>query len=264
MGDKEKNSNFDVFDSKHYEYGFLRYNLSKFVVGSLISIFRFQLRYLNNFKFYGDKEFQEFLDKPRERGVLTISNHTSTLDDPTLMSNLVSSKMIFNQTMLRFSICAKDMCFKNRLLSETFFLFKALPIERGGGTEQRGMEIIYKKLKEKNWVHIFPEGRISQTGVMNPIKRGVSRIILETNPIVLPFYHEGMDKVLPVKTYIPHWKKSIFVIFDKAMYFDEIVEKYNKGLLSMEEAEKIIIDRITEKFGDLQKKLQNKKEEKSE
>jgi hypothetical protein len=29
---------------------------------------------------------------------------------------------------------------------------------------------------------------------MNVIKKGVSKLILETNPIVLPLYHEGMEK----------------------------------------------------------------------
>jgi hypothetical protein len=29
---------------------------------------------------------------------------------------------------------------------------------------------------------------------MNPVKKGVSKLILETNPIVLPLYHEGMEK----------------------------------------------------------------------
>lgn len=260
MGERDKK--FDVFDKKHYEeFGFLRYQFSQFVIGSFITASRFHIRKLNSFKFYGEEEFHDYLSKPRDRGLLTISNHTSTLDDPTLVSNLVSSKMIFNQSLLRYSVCAKDMCFKNRFLAETFFMLKALPIERGGGVDQKGMEIIFQKLKERRWVHLFPEGKISQTGIMNPIKRGVSRVILETNPIVLPFYHEGMDKVLPKKTYIPHINQKIFVICDKAMYFDEIVEMFHQGKISRDEAEKKINEKITEKFEILQKKLKEKKEQ---
>jgi monolysocardiolipin acyltransferase len=56
------------------------------------------------------------------------------------------------------------------------------------------MNIITEKLKQGNWVHLFPEGKISQTGEMGTIKKGVSKIILETNPVVLPLYHEGMEK----------------------------------------------------------------------
>ena len=101
-----------------------------------------------------------------------------------------------NIDKLRYALCAEDMCFKNIFSSEFFKLMKALPIKRGGGIEQKGMNIVIEKLNEGEWIHMFPEGKISQNGKMNQIKKGTSKLILETNPTVIPIYHEGMEEGL--------------------------------------------------------------------
>ena len=63
---------------------------------------------------------------------------------------------------------------------------KVLPVQRGGGMKQPGMLAAEQKLKEGQWVHIFPEGTRSQVGVRRDACVEVMRIQPSTTSIVTP------------------------------------------------------------------------------
>mmetsp|Transcript_19670 Transcript_19670/g.49655 ORF Transcript_19670/g.49655 Transcript_19670/m.49655 type:complete len:145 (+) Transcript_19670:119-553(+) len=63
------------------------------------------------------------------------------------------------------------------------------------------MGITSHRMARGDWVHVFPEGRVSFSGEMVPCKRGVGKLVCDyvnetgSPPIVLPFYHSGMGEI---------------------------------------------------------------------
>ena len=54
---------------------------------------------------------------------------------------------------------------------------QVLPIDRGQGLQQQGMQAAQQRLSKGDWVHVFPEGTRSLTGRTGQAKRGVGRLI---------------------------------------------------------------------------------------
>ncbi|TPX12132.1 uncharacterized protein E0L32_007247 [Thyridium curvatum] len=77
----------------------------------------------------------------RERGLLTVSNHISVVDDP-LMWGIMPWRYIFNPQSLRWGLGAHDICYANPLFSNFFMAGQTLPMHRlqhspdGGGLFQ--------------------------------------------------------------------------------------------------------------------------------
>lgn len=153
------------------------------------------------------------------------------------------------------------MCFKNEFYFQFFKLVKTIPLDRTegkGADNSRGLNLAIEKLRQKKWVLLFPEGKLSQSAdyKMNPIRNGVARLILEgNNPRVYPLYHQGMQYVLPQKTFIPKTGKKIKVILGDEIDFLDIIDSYEKQSLSKDEAYKLIRDRIAQRYEDLRKQL---------
>lgn len=57
---------------------------------------------------------------------------------------------------------------------------KVVPIERGGGLDQPSLSILAKRLGEHgDWLHVFPEGRISYDGKLADLRWGVGRMVCD-------------------------------------------------------------------------------------
>ena len=56
------------------------------------------------------------------------------------------------------------------------------------------METAISKLKQGEWIHIFPEGKVNQVGKLLPLRWGVGKLIDSCSPppVVIPIYHHGM------------------------------------------------------------------------
>ncbi|KIX03587.1 uncharacterized protein Z518_07140 [Rhinocladiella mackenziei CBS 650.93] len=97
---------------------------------------RFFLYGLNKTEVHGLPRFLELLKarsdyKTRCRGLLTVSNHISVLDDPLIWGVLPLSFAAFHGYMNhRWSFGSYDICFKNTPLSHFFTLGQVLPIHR--------------------------------------------------------------------------------------------------------------------------------------
>ena len=163
---------------------------------------------LNKVQIENHKQLTDLISK-RGRGtpLITVSNHCSSLDEPLLFSALVPWPM--KQWQLRWSLCNDDMFFKlGPVFAQLFFAAaRGLPIYRGRSIDQPTFREFCSKARDGGWCHIFPEGRIWQPWKLQkearrlgPLRPGVGKLIAHCereDPVVIPFYHTGMHRVLP-------------------------------------------------------------------
>lgn len=140
------------------------------------------------------------LVRSRPPGVplLTVSNHMSTLDDPLMWG--FKGFPITDAKLARWVLAAEDICFRNTVMSYFFRLGKCIPITRGGGIYQEHMNEALERLSDGEWLHTFPEGKVSQQdGPIRRLKWGTASLIVRApvTPIVLPIFHHGFHKVMP-------------------------------------------------------------------
>jgi monolysocardiolipin acyltransferase len=112
----------------------------------------------------------------------------------------------------RWTLCASDRCFHRELLVPFFRAAKVLPVERGAGMFQPGLAAAEERLRSGDWVHIFPEGTRSRDGRMQPVRKGVGRLVAacaEADPVIVPFVHSGMREVLPKGSLLPKVNQEV-------------------------------------------------------
>ncbi|SMQ48890.1 unnamed protein product [Zymoseptoria tritici ST99CH_3D7] len=97
----------------------------------------------NRTEVQGVEKFMELLDERRDersrtRGLLTVSNHTSIVDDP-LVWGVLPHRYYWTTSNMRFSLGSADICFKN-MLAATFFTFgNTLPAHRSAHSKFGGL-----------------------------------------------------------------------------------------------------------------------------
>lgn len=186
---------------------FICVNLSKFI-----------LTKMNSLEIQGVEKF-EALKERAGRGLLTFSNHTGLFDDPLLPSNFP----LGDYDEIRWVATDALNFFSTWPTAFVFSSGKGVPVARGAGFDQPGFDFLRDRLGEGHWVHIFPEGGRTrrEDGRLKEFKAGVGRLIAETNPIGLPFYHYGMHEVLPIGAKFPRWGKNVRLMFGDAIDFNK-------------------------------------------
>ncbi|CAH7671700.1 acyltransferase-domain-containing protein [Phakopsora pachyrhizi] len=185
--------------------------MSSYIAG-VMSIFKPLLQFgMKETQIEGLPILLELLDRPspKPRGLITISNHISTLDDP-IIWGIMPFSTFFNTEKVRWTLGASDILFTNQFLSFLFRNGQVIETFRGKGIYQQALDISISKLNDSQWVHIFPEGKVNQT-LNNPkhqllrFKWGVSRLVLESRaaPIIVPIWLKGFDKVMPEGRPVP-------------------------------------------------------------
>jgi monolysocardiolipin acyltransferase len=195
------------------------------ILGNVCHVF---MNGLNRVQVYGlEKLHSALLERPKGKPLLTVSNHVASMDDPLVIASLLPPHVLLDARNLRWTLCATDRCFKNPVTSAFFRSVKVLPVSRGDGIYQEGMDTALSKLNNGGWVHIFPEGSRSRDGgkTMGSCKRGVARFVLDGDsmPIVIPFVHTGMQEIMPIGASIPRIGKMVTVIVGDPIKFDDII-----------------------------------------
>ncbi|KAK7080735.1 hypothetical protein SK128_005273 [Halocaridina rubra] len=196
--------------------------------------------------------------RPKGVPLITVSNHYSCLDDPALWG-VLRCRDLLNYKKMRWSPAAHDIAFTQRIHSWFFSAGRCVPIIRGIGVYQRAMDFLLERLKEGDWVHIFPEGKVNMNRERIRFKWGIGRLVYESPvcPIVLPFYHIGMETVLPNRApYIPRIGKKVTVLVGEPMDFKELVEEMKAKEEDPTTARKLITDRIQEEIWRLREKAE--------
>ena len=102
---------------------------------------------------------QLILHRPAGTALLTLSNHTSTFDDPYIVTTLLPLTALLTPHG-RHSWCAEDVCFKRTWYGPFFRLGRVFPIHRGGGAGgglyQAGMREALSYMAEGGWMHVSP------------------------------------------------------------------------------------------------------------
>jgi monolysocardiolipin acyltransferase len=172
-----------------------------------------------------------------DRPLITITNHHATIDDP-LLFGLLNIEALKSDRM-RWSLGAQEICFKNSIFSRFFSAGRVIPIVRGAGIYQEGMNHALDVLHRKGWVHLFPEAKVNvEYWKLLQFRWGVGHLIHKSKlkPIVVPFYHKGMGDIRPEKY---KWGlkvgKELKVIFGPPVDFDQYqFSKENDEIQRME------------------------------
>ena len=196
-----------------------------FMAAIVIRLCRFFMTTLNSLNIEGVEKF-ESLKHRQGRGLLTFSNHVSLFDDPLLPPNFGLPRY----EEIRWTATDAVNFFGSPLTAWFFNLGKGVAIVRGAGLDQPGFHFLRDRLREGQWVHIFPEaGRTRHPLALmtHPFKPGVGHLMAETQPIALPFYHYGMHEILPIGSKLPRRGKAVRLAFGDPIDCDE---RYLQGI----------------------------------
>nr|XP_034594542.1 uncharacterized protein LOC117856246 [Setaria viridis] len=207
---------------------------------------------LNSVQIYGaEKLHQALQERPKGKPLLTVSNHVAAMDDPFVIASLLPPSIMLEAQKLRWTLCATDRCFTNPVLSTFFRSVKVLPVSRGDGIYQKGMDMALSKLNSGGWVHIFPEGSRSRDGgkTIAPAKRGVGRLVMDADslPVVIPFVHTGMQDIMPVGKRIPRAGKRVIVVVGDPINFDDLIIDNSDD--TQHTSRGILYDKATQRIG---------------
>lgn len=192
--------------------------------------------YLTHTQIYNIHHLHRVLER-QNRPLLSVCNHSATMDDPIVFATL-PWRVILDPKRLRWTLGAKEICFTNPLFSWFFTCGQVIPIERGDGIHQPAMARATEILNQDGWIHVFSEGRVNQESEMRRFKWGIAHLILQSKqkPLVLPFFHRGMDKMIPLGTRLPRPMSRLSIVFGEPIDFnDPRVFQFKKGVSDVDE-----------------------------
>jgi monolysocardiolipin acyltransferase len=187
---------------------------------------------LNKTSVHGAENLELALRRPPGQALITVCNHVAAMDDPLVMSLIIPTSYYSHPSAIRWTLCATDRCFKFKSLAHLFTAAKVLPVQRGGGINQPGMMAAKERLVAGDWIHVFPEGTRSKDGVtLGPIRKGVGSLVAAAAeasstlpPLVVPFYHRGMNKVMPRGQVLPSVGHEVSVIVGEPIKMDDLYQ----------------------------------------
>ncbi|KAJ3867662.1 acyltransferase-domain-containing protein [Lentinula novae-zelandiae] len=177
--------------------------------------------------------------REHDRGIVTISNHISTLDDPVTWGILPVTYYLRSSRFTRWTLGASDIMFTNSVFSTFFRYGQVFETFRGKGIYQPAVDNAIEKLDQGCWVHLFGEGKVNQPdtyqkdengfAVLPRFKWGVGRILSSTarSPIVIPMWITGFDKLMPEGRsfpfkYFPRIGARLSITFGEPLPLDQI------------------------------------------
>ncbi|KAL5522039.1 TAZ1 [Sanghuangporus sanghuang] len=181
-------------------------------------------------------------ERKNGRGIVTVSNHISTLDDP-LTWGILPARYYFKLRDMRWVLGASDIMFTNPVFSAFFRKGQVLETFRGQGVFQPALDCAIKKLDQGGWVHLFGEGKVNQPyqyellkptkgigastkeGLVARLPRfkwGTGRIVAEAQrlPLIIPMWLSGFENVMPEPRpkgfpakFLPGLRQSLSITF---------------------------------------------------
>ena len=215
-------------------------DLGRDVVLGVVSRFsRFVLTWMNTTTVSNyDALLDNMTKRERPRGLITVSNHASTFDDPGVLSALIPPAYFATEREhggIRWTMCTKEICASGPWTHKFFAAGKTVPISRGGGVNQAVMRTMAERVSVGDWLHIFPEGRVSppdeKQGELGRLKWGLGKMLCDVHelggppPVVLPFWHTGMERVKPYGVGVLRAGERIHVTVGEPIDFGDLVRR---------------------------------------
>ena len=156
--------------------------------GSLLALVEALFRVLFSYDCQGEEKL------PATGPAVVSANHPSYLD-PVLLSLQVKRPILF---------MAWDRLFRVPLLGRLMHVFGAFPVDTRPGRGQDAYARARQLVLDGNLVGIFPEGKRSRDGWMEPeLRRGAARLALETGAPLYPATIRGAFRAWPYFRALP-------------------------------------------------------------
>ncbi|KAF2875351.1 hypothetical protein BDV95DRAFT_564967 [Massariosphaeria phaeospora] len=150
---------------------------SAFTMGAVAMICRGFLYGLSKPEAHGLDQFLQLLDERddvegRQRGLITVSNHVSIVDDP-LIWGILPLRYTWSPDNMRWGLGSFDLCFQNKFTSTFFTLGQVLPTHRTahsafGGLFQPTMTQAIRLLSRGPFLSANEPPRTPDTSVASP------------------------------------------------------------------------------------------------
>lgn len=156
------------------------------------------------------------------------ANHVSFYDPPVLSIS----------TPYEVHFLARKTLFDSIVLGPLIRRLNAHPVS-GKAQDVAVFKTIVRLMKEGKKVIIFPEGKRSLNGTLQPIKPGISLLISRTGAAVVPAYLHGTFDVWPSGKRFPKLFGKTACVFGKPLHFapkatqEEIAFQIEKEILAL-------------------------------
>ncbi len=129
---------------------------------------------------------------PEGTGLLILSNHIADID-PVLVQVACPRPIYF---------MAKSDLFRMPLLRTAIRWFRAFPVNRGE-PDRQALKAAIEHLKAGHAVCVFPEGELSESGELLPLKRGVALIARMAEVPVICVGLRNTNRAMPYGAVVP-------------------------------------------------------------
>jgi 1-acyl-sn-glycerol-3-phosphate acyltransferase len=146
-----------------------------------------------------------------EGAALIAANHTSYLD-PVIVSVSFPEEIHF---------LAKKSLFSNPLFGSFIRNLNAHPIS-GDGKDMAVFRAVTEILNNGQKVLLFPEGKRSFDGELEPLKQGVALMSVRNHVPIIPCWIEGSLKAWPRHKKLPHLFGKVTCIFGEPLMIPEM------------------------------------------
>ncbi len=152
-----------------------------------------------------------WLNFSRRKPVLLLPNHTTMIDSFLVEVFAGFPWALVRPGMLAYHPAAAENFFSHPVLAWFSRMWRCIPVNhtRKDPTAMRLMATVLAT----NPLVVFPAGTRSRDGSVGRGRPGVGRLILDTQPVVVPVYIAGMGAVLPIGKRVPRLFKRLDIYF---------------------------------------------------